>query len=215
MKVYKTLINSALFLFILYHPSIDGAELSIDLAGGVNLATIRGERMVNVVEFPGFTIDNKVRPCFNAGVGIEIQIADYFAINPEILFITKGTKSIIVEETVRYKSGYLEIPLLFNFYLPLHNIFPNVYTGPAFSILLFSKTVRSDQEIDNKKDVQNVDFGLAMGGGVDIQTGAGKFIFDIRYTLGFLDINPISGGGEIKNGVLSFILGYGININKK
>ncbi len=60
------------------------------------------------------------------------------------------------------------------------------------------------------------DFGLALGGGIDINAGPGKIVLDIRFTAGFLKVrfgsNVTDYYPEEKNRALSFIAGYAIHV---
>jgi len=63
----------------------------------------------------------------------------------------------------------------------------------------------STEDIDLSDDVQRFDFGLAMGGGVEL----GRVIVDGRYTLGLSDTDKdTSVPGTSKNRTISFTAGF-------
>ena len=120
--------------------------------------------------------------------------------------------------------------------MPARTIIPNIYIGPSLGIFLNAQSKEKVQFTDEMKELgiedidttsdltgmyKSVDFGLSMGGGIGIKAGLGRIIIDIRYTLGFLKIRKpikyqLNGGdllgNEIRNGSLSIIFGYGIDL---
>ena len=225
MKV-KILIASLIVTCFMVNVSYAGVGLGIDFKGGLNLAKLRGD---DVKDLEDMGLDIKMRPGAVAGLGLGVVIADMFVIQPEFLFAMKGIKSEMEESgmslTSTFRLNYLEIPLLLKFNIPAGDVLiPNVYVGPALAINLSAKVTNEadpeellqlsglDDEIDMKDDTKAVDFGLAMGGGLDIKAGPGRVIIDIRYTLGFLIIDDTETEADMKNGALSFIVGYGIDI---
>ncbi len=120
---------------------------------------------------------------------------------------------------------------IYNFYykkIPFFFLILYFYVGPALGICLTSELeeeIEADPDteeilraegyggtLDVKGITNNIDFGLAMGGGIDFSAGAGRIILGIRYTLDFINVIEVE---EVtfdnKNGALSFMLGYGID----
>ncbi len=79
------------------------AQVSFGVRAGVNLSNINGKDAADD------KLSNKLLPGFNAGVNVEIPIADQFYLQPGLLFTTKGTKW---EDTdVKSNIGYVELPI--------------------------------------------------------------------------------------------------------
>lgn len=79
------------------------AQVSFGIRGGVNFSNINGRNAADD------KLENKLLPGFNAGVNVEIPIADQFYIQPGLLFTTKGAKW---EDTdVKWNIGYIELPI--------------------------------------------------------------------------------------------------------
>lgn len=214
----KTFLVSVFTVFIVFSFVDAGIGIGLDFKGGLNLGKWRGDGMDEMEEMAdAFNIDykNSMLPGVNAGAGVGIKIG-MFVLQPEILFSAKGTNVKMDDEVTKAKVGYLEIPLLFKVVIPAGVVLPNVYVGPALDVLLYSKIVYDDgDDEDMKDDTKSVDFGLAMGGGLDIKAGPGRVIIDLRYTLGFIDINdPSEEGYEMMNGALTFLAGYGIDFGR-
>lgn len=235
----KTFLVSVFTVFIVFSFVDAGIGIGLDFKGGLNLAKMRGED-IDDAEDEG--LDIGMRPGAIAGVGAGIQLIKFFCIQPEVLFTMKGTKMsgdledvsvgkiASVEGTV--KINYLAIPILLKVTIPAGPVIPNVYVGPSLDICLTSEQEEkidftpqmealgfedTDTTVDMKDDTKGLDFGLAMGGGVDLKVGPGRIIFDIRYTLGFATIDNEEDedlAADMKNGVLSFIVGFGIDFGR-
>lgn len=75
---------------------------------------------------------------------------------------------------------YLEIPVLLKFNLaPDAKVHPNLFVGPALSVLLNSEVSFINESFDVKDGMKSTDISIVFGGGVDVK----KITFDIRYTL--------------------------------
>jgi hypothetical protein len=229
----NTFIIFFVFIFIF---SLKGFAISIDLGlkGGINLAQFYGDGVNKIEE-----VDDHSDMTFiiggYGGLGFGIQIIDKFAIQPEVLFSMKGSKygnriCSATAPTIGNSSSemkcsdyilvlnYLEIPILFKLIIPAGAVSPNIYSGPALGILLSAKgkVEDSNKNDDLKNNVEPIDFGLAMGGGIDIKAGPGKIVIDIRYNLGLIpNKDPFDMGFDdvgwdvnFKNSTLSLIAGY-------
>ena len=138
--------------------------------------------------------------------------------------------------TLVVKMNYIEIPILLKLKIPAGPVLPNFYVGPALGLragvggflqIDDDKEEFTDEMKENLKEQTNViDFGLAMGGGLDIVAGPGRVLIDIRYTLGFIQGAKLTKEMEDaglekddlppdKNGALSFLVGYAIDFGGK
>ena len=240
----RTKIEGFVLICILFNISTSaGVDVGLDFKGGFNFSNIRGE---DIDEAKKGGADIEMLFGANGGIGMGIGFRKYFIIQPEIFFAMKGFVSELGEAEVlgimsrelKTSLNYLEIPILFKINIPAGTVIPNFYIGPYLGILLNAQTEGKMQfsnemkerlgieDVNATSDVTDrfepVDFGLSMGSGIGIKAGPGRFIVDIRYTLGFLNIREqnnytlTSEGlleGEMKNGSLSLILGYGIDFS--
>ena len=125
-----------------------------------------------------------------------------FGIQPELMYIMKGTKADIGD--AKLKFDYIEMPILLKFAIPTEgNIKPNLFAGPAIGFLLSAK---ADDE-DVKDYLKSINMCVAFGGGVGIQMESMMVTFDARYTLGVTNIND-EGEGDLKTRDLTFMLGF-------
>lgn len=149
--------------------------------------------------------DAKIGAVF--GAFVKFEVSEKFAIQPELLYVMKGTKmdGDIFEssEDVTFKYNYLSIPIVAKYYMGGFNL----QAGPSFDFLMSAKVDYGDGEDDIKDDLKGLDLGLALGAGYDLPSGLG---FDIRYVMGLTDINNSDEmeGIEMKNNCLMFTISY-------
>lgn len=201
----------ALVLAVLFVMTACAQATEVGFQGALNLANMSGD-----------IAENKVLLGFGGGVFARFTPAPQFFVQPEVLYMMKGTKwdLEILDETLelKFKFNYIEIPVLFGYQFPMQgSVSPAIYVGPALGILM-SADAEADGESEDMKDfTKSTDFGLVIGGGVDIKTGEkGKFMLGGRYTLGLSNINDDEEDPdfELKNGVISFFVGYGFPIGQ-
>ena len=177
---------------------------------GLNIANLAGDEVKN----------NEIKIGFNVGVLVEIPITEKFAIQPEFLFSTQGSKSdegfpnfsetLIENLNQEFESNinYINIPIMTKYYLAKGL---SIQAGPQVGILISAKD-RDDNDI--KDNISSIDLGLNFGAGYQLASG---IFFDARYSLGLTNIldfefraSPTSTPVilEAKNSVISISLGY-------
>jgi Outer membrane protein beta-barrel domain len=153
-------------------------------SGGVKV----GINFANV-EFdpdPPEDVDFKTLTGFAAGGYVTLPLGPVFAIQPEALFIQKGTK-LENGGDIKFKLTYLEIPVLARIGTDAFNVFG----GPSFAFKLDSEVEiegeDDDLEIsqDFDENLKGNDFGIVAGVGF----GSSRFNVDVRFTWGLTDIN--------------------------
>lgn len=133
-------------------------------------------------------------------IGLEnAGLSERFALQPEVLFTTKGGKYTANTTEVKERLSYIDIPVLFK-YKPLETV--SLYAGPQLSFLTKGK-YKYDRGGDNNtivnRDAFNkVDYGLAVGTGI----GFANLVVDVRYNLG---LGNVLGNRIIQNEILEDI----------
>jgi hypothetical protein len=159
---------------------------------------------------------------FSGGVFLTYRLNRQFAVQPEILYVTKGAEKDFFFFNAHLNLDYFEIPVLLKFdFMPDGKFHPNLFAGPALDVLLASKFHIIGEAYDIKEYTTSTDFGLVFGGGVDYK----RVTFDIRYTLGLTNIvdaadkineatgaEPgdsyyLAGNPSVKNTNVSFMVG--------
>lgn len=175
---------------------------------------------LNVSNFSGDTdgLDLKSRFGFNVGGFVEIKFSEKFALQPEVLYSTQGSKVDnfgldtevgYVTSDVTFKLAYINVPVMFKYYAA-ENF--SIEAGPQIGFLTSAKTETKvdgygSSEVDAKDVFESIDFGLNLGAGYDFTE---NFSIGARYNLGLSNIAKTEEGDDSKlhNGVFSFSAAY-------
>jgi hypothetical protein len=148
-----------------------------------------GFNMSNLIDRGDDVNDNNVLYGFNAGVYATLPISDFVAIQPEVLFTTKGAEleydGAFGSGNSKFKLNYIEVPLLVRVNITKNF---NIHAGGYASYLVSSKvtgdgTFEFDEEIDTD-DLNKFDAGIAAGVGVDFSPVS----IGVRYNYGLTTI---------------------------
>lgn len=138
--------------------------------------------------------DNNLRTGYHVGAYINLPITQGFAVQPEVLYSTKGSKSHYnvdlgpfgeLNQDVTTKLDYIDIPLLAVFKL---GDLAEIHLGPYFGFLASSKA-EFEGEFDGSDDIdtdnfKGLDYGISGGFAINLtalQIGA-------RYNYGLQEI---------------------------
>jgi hypothetical protein len=174
------------------------SQIDLGVKAGLNLADFSGDDLG----------DSKMRPSYLAGAYLGIGLGEKFAIQPEVLFVSSGSKFEDGSDKSTYKLNYISIPIMFKY--KIVEMF-NVQAGPQIGILASAKneieTGGNKTDVDIKDSLKSSDFGLAVGAGLDF----GKFNVSARYCFGLSDISDNgSSDSSVKNTGIQIALGYSL-----
>lgn len=193
-------------------PFRSGASTSSVRAG------LKGGLNASSLFYDGQGVSNKSeRIGFHAGVFAQIPAGAFFALQPELLYMTKGASAdynfVRFNGTNTFKLNYAELPVLATFKLGQT---VELQAGPYVSYLLNSN-VNSNGDFSagtgaiNRDNFNKVDYGIA--GGLNIYFG--KSFIGARYEQG---LQRIANSGEArtllgnaKNGVGLVSVGFSLN----
>ncbi|RZJ77211.1 MAG: PorT family protein [Flavobacterium sp.] len=183
----KKLIVASLLLFTV--GSVKAQKLALIPKAGINISTQAIEGLGN----------EKGKVGFQGGLGLNIQTGDNFSIQPEINYVSKGTKLEFGNTKTSLDLNYLEVPILAKYaFGPVY-----VNAGPSIGLSVDKKSTVARNYGD---ELKKIDFGVQMGAGLALPLGKGKVIIDGRYALGLNNI--AKNGNEIKNRGILTSLGY-------
>ena len=184
-------------------------DVKFGVKGGLNLSNFSGDTE---------PFDMKTRVGFNVGGFVEIKFSEKFALQPELLYSTQGSKvdNFGVDTDQGFLTGdatfnftYINIPVMFKYYAAEKFW---IEAGPQIGFLTSAKLKTevdgygsSDQDV---KDIfESVDFGLNLGLGYDFTE---KISVGARYNLGLSNIAKTEDGDDSKlhNGVFSLSAAY-------
>ncbi len=162
------------------------------IKGGVNFANNNSDPDDTELE------DSRTGMSFGGYVGIPVNPT--FAVQPEALFTMKGDSEEADGTSVSTKLNYIEVPVLARAQF-MHDASarPSIYAGPTVGFNISADAEVDDGtgavEADIKDSVNPIDFGMAIGGGLEIPFSNGKNSvgLDVRYTMGLNNINDAEG----------------------
>ena len=181
--------------------------------GGLALGNLHG---ADVEAFVG--VGTQSRTAFAAGAFATFGIAKNFAIEPQVLYVSKGAKASASGVTAAIKLNYVEVPLLLKAVFPLEGstrIALNLFAGPAIAFRTTCNIKASGGGVtleqtcsDAGLPVKSTDFMLAFGGGMDV----GPVALQVRYDLGLSKLGDVSQAADIKTNAWLFTGGFRIPI---
>jgi len=173
--------------------------LDFGVKGGVNVANVDVSG-----DGGGPSFDPRIG--LVAGGFVRMPLTSWLAVQGEGLYAEKGARFADTGVDAKLLLTYLEVPVLAR--VRLSRLF-YAAAGPSMGVLLRARARTrfsgATEDIDVKDDVESFDFGIAMGGGIEL----GRLIIDGRYTLGLRDADAdTTDASTMKNRTLSFTAGF-------
>lgn len=188
------------------------AQVSVGLRGGVNFA--RATFDVETMDLEN--VNKEYLPGAYITVPVEVQLANFFALQAEPAYIQKGINLsqetevddesghiIMYEADLSTRINYLTLPVLAKGFLGNDNLRFYAVAGPEVGYALNGKhkmemsltngdkiNEEIEEDIDfDEEEISRFDFGILFGAGVEVKAGPGSVILDGRYNLGLYDID--------------------------
>jgi hypothetical protein len=168
---------------------------------GMNVATLSGDQAdaANAESITGLV----------AGAFLRVDLNDFLAVQPELLFSRNGAKgdTLGIEGTV--KLDYIEVPVLLRCSFGRGaKLIPAFFLGPAVLYRL-AANAEADNGLTRSLDqsVRRTDFGLVFGADFSVPLGRPQVTIEARSTLGLTNIDDTGSGADIRNRAFSIILG--------
>ena len=188
-----------IFLLLAFAGTIAAAnaQTKFGVKGGLNVNNVGGADVNN----------NKARIGFHLGAFAEMDIAERFSVQPELLYSAQGVKWEAPGEDAKTNLGYLNIPVMLKY-----QIVDGFYgqAGPQFGFLLSAKRKYDGSSINIKEEVKTFDFALGLGAGYKFPSS--PFGIDARYNIGLSRLYE-DGDAKAFNRVLQvgvfYVLGQG------
>lgn len=209
-NIKKALLSMGV-IGLLSIPSLKAQESQVGIKGGINFSNFRID--------DDEADDQNLRTSFQAGLFFKAAMTEFFAIQPELLYTTKGSTvnyNFLGEKGgITQKLTYIEVPILAVINLT-ENL--NIHAGPYVAYLLKAK-IENDSDNDffdfsndlNEDNYQRIDYGIAAGIGIDLNT----LHLGVRYDYGLNDIGKDSDnddpsiGEGVQNSTFSIFVGLG------
>ena len=204
------------FLFLPPH----ARPIDFGLKGGVNFAYQTNPQVIPA--------DYRTRMDFVVGGYVAFPLFGRLALQPEVLLSGEGVNSSdsyyfeVVEN--QWQVSYLKVPILLRYRLfQKEKMASAILFGPYLSYRLKASRTQTGfgmTEVDETTErVWPGDYGLILGGVVEIPMGPGRLSLDIRFNFGLANtlfkggyndwVTPPADPSASRNRVLSVMLGYG------
>ncbi|MBX2941627.1 MAG: PorT family protein [Cyclobacteriaceae bacterium] len=206
MKTKWKLFIGTIAVIALSFSAAQAQEARMGVKGGLNISNLYVDN-VN---------DENSRIGFNAGFYGQILSTEFFAIQPELLYTTKGSENEydgFVNQNVKFNLNYLELPVLAVFKL---GKVAEIHAGAYGSYLLGANVSYEGDIINGGEDLdrdnfKTYDYGLVGGFGLnfgDVQIGT-------RYNYGLVKLAKTDNAktilGDSKNSVAQVYVAFNLN----
>lgn len=156
--------------------TVQAQNVKFGVKGGLNISKLTN------------TDGSKTLAGFNAGGLVNFELDKSWAIQPEVLYSTQGTKFEhsafwgLISNSGTTKLNYVNIPVMVQY-----SIVPEFYleAGPQLGILTAAKVKSGSVTLDVKDQMKSVDFGLGFGFGYKFDMGLG---ISGRYNFGLTNV---------------------------
>lgn len=212
----KNLPKLLIMVIVLSMTTKSFSQVIFGVKGGLNLANIFEKDNDGT-----YSKDYKSKTGFHLGATAEFAISEKFAIEPGLLFSSKGFK--VEGDGITYTANlnYLEIPINAIYKIDLGSAKVLINAGPYLGFAMSGKYKASEaifgenedskeQKIEigsdkEKDDIKAIDFGLNIGAGVEIK----GITIGLQYGLGLANLSLYTDNGNtFKNKVLGISVGY-------
>jgi outer membrane protein with beta-barrel domain len=139
------------------------------------------------------SIDVSAKFGVTGGGFVQFAFTDRFSFQPEMLFVMKGVKLDLVDNTgtATASINYLEFPLLARITAPISDqLRAYILVGPAFAVKWSTKAEvdLGGEHFDVNEDfdpaIGSRDFSMVVGGGLERDA----YLIEARYTFGLIDV---------------------------
>lgn len=181
MKFYLIAFIAA----IMVTTSVQAQHTNVGIKGGLNLYNVHHE--------PGDNGEAKLG--FHLGLIGHIHLNERFALQPEVVYSTQGSKGKVLGQDVKLNLNYVNVPIL------LQYMFDNGFrlqAGPQLGVLVSAKNEVNKVEVNQKDNYNNIDLGASFGLGY--VNPKSNFGIDARYNLGLTDIHETGSGSSYNRG---------------
>jgi Outer membrane protein beta-barrel domain len=204
-KVSKLAILAAVLFFGINTDT--SAQIALGVRGGFSFSTLTNFPLEGGSTAPdaNIAIGN-----YNA-ISLEIGIAPWFAIQPEVTYLQKGGKITLPgseRANLKVNMNYLEAPLMAKFRFGRGPLKGYAMVGPSVGYALNGSTtlkaagetikesIKFDESYngDNQRD-NRLDYSAMAGAGMQYKLGIGSIVLDARVALDLNDYNMRKGDG--------------------
>ena len=163
---------------------IGSSQLSVGGIIGFNIASINVKPDIS-------SEDYKSRGAVGIGAVVEYKLMDNLSARAEPMIIGKGASVKENGDKRAFAVSYLEIPLLIKYDIELSNpdFVPYALAGPSIGFLTSANVKYNGNKSDIRDETKGIDFSFTFGAGLQVPQGNFTPFAEVRYSLGFSNIN--------------------------
>ena len=170
------------------------------IKGGMNLSNVSAD--------PAELEDGDSLTSYALGGWWGMPLTRSLSLQAEALYSMKGDSETAGGYTASTQLGYIDVPVLARIgFLHGSAAQPSLFLGPsmAFNVSANAKLEGegTNTEVDVKDQVRAFDFGVVVGGGLDIPVGGRMFGLDLRYSKGLGNAAGDGANGSAYNDVIT------------
>jgi hypothetical protein len=158
------------------------------------------------------------------GVFVNIPLGEWFSIQPELIYGSKGAKYSLTDGTTIFTATvaapYIDLPVLLKMTLPTGSkdgVRPCLFAGPSLGFKIGDGKMKTDITYGGQSQttedpltgLKGTDFGLVLGAGLEVPLGATRLTFDLRWATSLSTISNET--DDTRNKVWTFLLGIAFN----
>ena len=144
-----------------------------------------------------------------AGGFVSVRLTPKFYFQTEIFLSMKGFQSRDGMEKVTL--FYFDFPFLLKYRLPvMDSARAHIFAGPVLNLLTGARRTRGNDSWGVVNDFQKYDLGTVLGADLQLPSGTGYFIIDLRYGYGFISVDNTRGKLDMANRALSLTIGFNL-----
>jgi len=211
MRSFRVVLAGALALAVA--APLSGQGLRGGVKVGIASATLSGDDVD----------DAESRTAFWGGGFLTFPLAPGFAIQPEVLYASKGvaaTGAFDGDVEAQLRIAYIEVPILAKFTVGTSIARPYFFAGPTIGFRVscevevsgggISITADCDESDEEDVEFKSTDIGAVFGAGFDYDLSGVTLVVDGRYGLGLSTIVDGPGDPDVKNRAFAFLVGLSI-----
>jgi len=190
----------------------EGGKLSYGFKAGLGMCKWTGSSALDTALI-SIGAEKKNLMGFGGGGVLAYKLTPSVVLQFEALYLMKGVKYTLGDETAKFKLSYIEIPVTLHVAPNMQgSLKPNFFAGPFLGLLASAK-LRGESggmgaEVDVKDFFKSTEFGVTFGAGFDYVFGTSAITFDARYDLGLSKVWDDLFGFDSKNGGFFLMVGY-------
>lgn len=171
------------------------------------IRTIVGFNLTSVeLNIAGTDVESQGATGIHYGIIFSMQVNDNFAIQPGIMFTSKGSSYQIDTVDISISPIYIEVPVNLSLNFGTDAVGVTIFTGSYVSYGIGGTKIESGGEAkeiafgkDESNDLKHFDIGLNLGAGINIK----GWLISAQYGLGLANLSPVtSPSTEMNNRVI-------------